>query len=755
MSTQTRRILIKVDTTDSRALDDISRKMGLLNSNTKSLAGGMRFLTTAFSGWIGYLGVSQLTRMSDEIQNVSNRLKIVTGSTEGAEQALKQLAEVADRTKQSISDTGATYVRIAQSLKQTNATTSELLALTETLTNTFRVSGSTGAETAATIVQLSQAFSLGALRGQELRSVLSQNAVLAGLLKERFGQDLFKSAEKGLIKGSTVLELLAKNAALVNSQAKELAPTFEQTLTKSMNKVSLTIGELNKQFGLSAKFAVVMEVAVNSLSSVMAILSGVMVVVAGSAIPTLITQLRALWAAMLAFVSTNPVTASLAAIVTLSALVYINFDKLKRVVKGLQATFYEFQAAVQESFLKVNKFFAGDDKNGQLGVRLNQEAILSSLRKARDIRQEIANQDLAKVKQADANDPANLIKNLEEKLKAFESRGKQAQKKIKEILGELNTEFLKGEITAEQYNAKLISFNLYKVKREFQEGKMDVFKFHEEIRDLNIEDLNRKLAQGTITMDKFNASVQSEKFKVLKEQVDAGKISLQDFNEEVNKLDTKFSESSPITVGVNRYMNSIGTLADNISNGIQKTLSAMEDGIVQFVKTGKFNFKDFADTVIEEIIRIQVRMAIAGIISSIVGSFASSGSGATDYGGQGYSNPNVAYAANGGVMTSKGMMPLHTYATGGIAKSPQMAVFGEGRMPEAYVPLPNGRSIPVEMKGGGGGGDNYVTVQVNMQSGEEDTASATEKGRTLGKLISAAVQQELIKQKRPGGVLYS
>ena len=141
MSTQTRRILIKVDTTDSRALDDISRKMGLLNSNTKSLAGGMRFLTTAFSGWIGYLGVSQLTRMSDEIQNVSNRLKIVTGSTEGAEQALKQLAEVADRTKQSISDTGATYVRIAQSLKQTNATTSELLALTETLTNTFRVRG--------------------------------------------------------------------------------------------------------------------------------------------------------------------------------------------------------------------------------------------------------------------------------------------------------------------------------------------------------------------------------------------------------------------------------------------------------------------------------------------------------------------------------------------------------------------------------------------------------------------------------------
>lgn len=58
--------------------------------------------------------------------------------------------------------------------------------------------------------------------------------------------------------------------------------------------------------------------------------------------------------------------------------------------------------------------------------------------------------------------------------------------------------------------------------------------------------------------------------------------------------------------------------------------------------------------------------------------------------------------ANGGIMGGKGPMPLRTYSSGGVANSPQMAIYGEGRKPEAYVPLPDGRTIPVTMSGGGG-----------------------------------------------------
>ena len=54
--------------------------------------------------------------------------------------------------------------------------------------------------------------------------------------------------------------------------------------------------------------------------------------------------------------------------------------------------------------------------------------------------------------------------------------------------------------------------------------------------------------------------------------------------------------------------------------------------------------------------------------------------------------------ANGGVMTNEGPAPLRAYANGGIANEPQWALFGEGSTPEAYVPLPDGRTIPVTVK---------------------------------------------------------
>jgi len=106
--------------------------------------------------------------------------------------------------------------------------------------------------------------------------------------------------------------------------------------------------------------------------------------------------------------------------------------------------------------------------------------------------------------------------------------------------------------------------------------------------------------------------------------------------------------------------------------------------------------------------------------------------------------------ATGGVMTSRGPLPLKRYASGGIATSPQLAMFGEGSTPEAYVPLPDGRSIPVKIKNGGGDvGNIVVNVDANGTNVQGDQPNANKLGEALG----AAVRAELIRQKRPGGLL--
>jgi tape measure domain-containing protein len=77
--------------------------------------------------------------------------------------------------------------------------------------------------------------------------------------------------------------------------------------------------------------------------------------------------------------------------------------------------------------------------------------------------------------------------------------------------------------------------------------------------------------------------------------------------------------------------------------------------------------------------------------------------------------------ADGGIMSEFGPLSLRKYANGGIADSPQVAVYGEGSMNEAFVPLPDGRSIPVTITGGqqsGGSGASNVVVNVINQTGQ-------------------------------------
>jgi len=99
--------------------------------------------------------------------------------------------------------------------------------------------------------------------------------------------------------------------------------------------------------------------------------------------------------------------------------------------------------------------------------------------------------------------------------------------------------------------------------------------------------------------------------------------------------------------------------------------------------------------------------------------------------------------------------PVPGYATGGIAKGREAGYPAVLHGTEAVVPLPNNRSIPVELNGNAGGTNN-VTVNVNIDnegSARQDVQSDGNMGANLGKMIAGAVQQELLNQKRAGGIL--
>jgi len=98
---------------------------------------------------------------------------------------------------------------------------------------------------------------------------------------------------------------------------------------------------------------------------------------------------------------------------------------------------------------------------------------------------------------------------------------------------------------------------------------------------------------------------------------------------------------------------------------------------------------------------------------------------------------------------------LEAYAGGGIARGRDAGYPAVLHGTEAVVPLPNGKQIPVEMVGGSGGTNNVsVNISMDNQGGsQEQNTSDNSQMKQLGLVISGAVQEELQRQKRPGGIL--
>jgi lambda family phage tail tape measure protein len=199
----------------------------------------------------------------------------------------------------------------------------------------------------------------------------------------------------------------------------------------------------------------------------------------------------------------------------------------------------------------------------------------------------------------------------------------------------------------------------------------------------------------------------------------------------------------------NEYMEGAKNAALGAKNLFTNAFKGMEDALVNFAMTGKLNFKDMARSIIADLIRIQVQQQLVSAVGGFRSAFSSIFSPQQDLG-----SAMPWLHANGGVMTSGGSIPLRAYSRGGVANNPQMAIFGEGDTPEAYVPLPDGRSIPVTLKGQGQTGAVIVNLTLNNTGqGQESTRGGNKDGAELGKSLAALVKSMLLKEMLPGGLL--
>lgn len=248
-----------------------------------------------------------------------------------------------------------------------------------------------------------------------------------------------------------------------------------------------------------------------------------------------------------------------------------------------------------------------------------------------------------------------------------------------------------------------------------------------------------EFARDQLSLGLQNTELSTEQKKQLQEQLDTVNARL--------KAQRGITDETKKTIAATKALEErnqrIQELSSGIANSVGSTLTRAFDLVIEGTEDWGRSLQEIASGVLRDIanqiLQIMVIRPITNVLSNALPGFLG------------------GLFANGGIMTPDGPMPLRAYSRGGIADRPQLALFGEGRMPEAYVPLPDGRNIPVVIKGGGMSGSQggNTSVVVNVDASGTSVQGNEPNGQALGKVISQAVQTEILRQKRPGGLLFA
>ena len=278
----------------------------------------------------------------------------------------------------------------------------------------------------------------------------------------------------------------------------------------------------------------------------------------------------------------------------------------------------------------------------------------------------------------------------------------------------------------------------------------DVKKLIERNREILKNPTGMTSEDGTILMTaKQQAKMASKEIKDLQGELIALQTRIVELTGKHNyEGETGGGEAfSGLRGGWEKFADSVKNSGEEIANITASWFDRAADSLTNFVMTGKFQFKEFARSIIADITKMIAKQMIFNILTGMTGGAGGWFSKLTGGG------KNTTNSAKGNVFAQNGIVP---YAKGGIVNKPTLFPFakGTGLMgeagPEAIIPLKRGKGGRLGVEGGGGGA---TTVNVAVDAKGSKVEGDGKQMAQLGKLLGSAIEMELAKQKRPGGLL--
>ncbi|MGP1614313.1 MAG: tape measure protein, partial [Pollutimonas bauzanensis] len=293
---EAKRIVGGAATNIERATTQSMKSMESVSNDVKRAFGG---LGMAMKLAIGAFGARELISLTDQYTKFTAQLRLATGSATEYNKAMTDVRRIAKDAQSELGATGILYARIARGTQELGLEQSKLSEITETVSLALKASGATSAEAASAMLQLSQAFGSGVLRGQEFNAVNEAAPRLMKALADGMGVpvgQLRAMAEAGKITSAVMAEALPKALGELRKEAATVQ-TISGAFQVLKNNVMEFVGENAKASGSVA----VITGLIGTLANNLTLLAGAILSIAASKFVTwLVSGTVAMYASVVA-----------------------------------------------------------------------------------------------------------------------------------------------------------------------------------------------------------------------------------------------------------------------------------------------------------------------------------------------------------------------------------------------------------------------------------------------------------------------
>lgn len=241
----------------SSSINKFMAKVDKINNSTSNIKNPQKDVENGFSKWEAKIvsinqglqliqtsarAVGKMLNYADSLTLTKARLDLMNDGLQTTEELQNKIFAAAQRSRGSYEDMSQSVAKLGLLAGDAFKNNDEMIAFSEMMNKSFKVSGASQQEISSATYQLTQAMAAGKLQGDEFRAIMENAPMLADAIAKYTGKskgELKEMSSEGLITADIIKNALFSAADDINAKYEQMPMTFGDAMTQMKNKAAM------------------------------------------------------------------------------------------------------------------------------------------------------------------------------------------------------------------------------------------------------------------------------------------------------------------------------------------------------------------------------------------------------------------------------------------------------------------------------------------------------------------------------------